>query len=249
LLDQSNQNKDADVRAAAIYLLERVASLQTEYKEPVAYTLIAIIRAASPAQKPPKMQPVDAGIRAAIQTLGRTIILPGWSASSENLDGTNLAGSDFVRLDGFRDFRIQGADLRHADFRGTDPTNARLSGSEMNDSAAYGPGFTEKIPRRETWYYEKFWYAVQFDCAELTGTQLDGSGLVGAIFGAANLSGTNLARAVLSCADFSQARNLDTPNQACVGFCALSHSAVKIMQYCKHSRYICSHWASRLGQT
>lgn len=102
---------------------------------------------------------------------------------------------------------MQGADLRHADFRGTNLTNARLSGSEMSDFAAYGPDFN---PLAKNWHYEKYWYVVQFDCAELTKTQLDGSGLAGTIFGAANMDHTNLARAVLSRADFTEARNLDS---------------------------------------
>lgn len=100
LLDQKN---DADVRAAAIFLLERVASLQVEYQQPVAYTLVAIIRAAAPIQRRDKMVPVDAGIQAIIQIFGRTTILP-LSASSQDLDGKNLAGGNFVRLDGFHPF-------------------------------------------------------------------------------------------------------------------------------------------------
>jgi hypothetical protein len=82
----------------------------------------------------------------------------------------------------------------------------------MNDSGAYGPGFNEDIPKQPEWSYQKYWYAVQFDCADLSGTAFDGSGLVGAIFGRADVKGANFQRAVLSRADFSQVANLDQAN-------------------------------------
>jgi uncharacterized protein YjbI with pentapeptide repeats len=129
-----------------------------------------------------------------------------------NLDAANLAGADFGRLTGFRNRRLQGADLRVANFHHADLGGTRLSGAEMNDSAAYGPDFTDETPRRSSWSYEKYWYSVQFDCADLTDTQLDGAGLTGALFGRANMNRTNLDRANISRADFTRVRNLDTVN-------------------------------------
>ena len=202
--------KDPTVRAAAIYLLERVVSIRPEYSDPVARTLVAFILRASPQQKPPKAIHVDVDVRAAVQVLGRTALIPSNERNSLNLDAANLAAADFGGLSGFRYRRFEGADLRNANFAGADLTGARLSGTEMNDSGAYGPSFSAMIPQSPDWSYQKYWYTVQFDCADLTHTQFDGAGLVGALFGYANVDSANFERANISRADFSQARNLES---------------------------------------
>jgi uncharacterized protein YjbI with pentapeptide repeats len=189
--------------------LERVAANRAEYREPIANTLVSYIRSKTPISKPPKADRIGVDLRAAVHVLGRTAIIPEQSTTTLNLDGVNLAGADFSNLTGFAGRRLDGADLRSANFIGASLRGTQFSGAEMNDSGAYGPDFNEDIPRRSEWSYEKYWYAAQFDNADLTDAALDGSGLVGVLFGHANLENTNFERAVLSRADFSQAHNLD----------------------------------------
>jgi len=200
------------VRASGIYLLERVASNRAEYREPIASTLVAFIRNETPDSKPAKAHRIDVDLRAAVHVLGRTAIIPDDSTTTLNLDGVNLAGADFSNLKGFAGRRLDGADLRAANFIGANLRGAQLSGVDMNDSGAYGPEFTDEVTHRPEWSYEKYWYAAQFDNADLTGAMLDGSGLAGVLFGRANLKDVNLERTVLSRADFSLAKNLETAN-------------------------------------
>jgi uncharacterized protein YjbI with pentapeptide repeats len=200
---------DPNVRASGIYLLERVASNRAEYREPIANALVSFIRSKTPTVRSAKAGRIDVDVRAAVHVLGRTAIIPENATTTLNLDGVNLAGADFSYLPGFAGRRLDGADLRVANFIGANLRGTQMSGAEMNDSAAFGPEFNEAVPRRPEWSYEKYWYAVQFDCADLTDALLDGSGLVGALFGRADLQNTHLERAVLSRADFTQAQNLD----------------------------------------
>ena len=200
---------DPTVRAAGIYLVEKVAALEAQYHDPISRTLVEFIRQKTPHIRPAKPDFVGPDVKAAIHVLGRTAPISDQDKYSLTLDETNLAGADFSWLSRFRDRRLQGVDLRHANFQHADLRGALLSGSEMNDSGAYGPDFTEDVPRRETWGWEKYRYAVQFDCADLSEAQLNDSGLVGVLFGRANLNSTNLDQSNISRADFTNVRNLD----------------------------------------
>jgi hypothetical protein len=206
------KEKDLKIQAAGIYLIERVAALRPEYRDPISHTLVALIKDQTPPGKPAKALEVGIDVRAAIRVLGRTAIIGEEQKTSLNLDQSNLAGADLSYLTGFAGNRMHGADLRHANFQYSNLSKTGMSGAEMNDSGAFGPSFSEEIPKREQWYYEKYWYAVQFDCADLSDAQLDGSGLVGAIFGRANLARTNFETANLSRADFTLARNIELAN-------------------------------------
>jgi len=207
------QEDSPTVRAGAIYLLERVASIDSSYKDPIANTLVGFLKQNNGEKsQPEKPALVDVDVRATIHVLGRTTFIPIKLSTILNLDGFKLDGADFSWLSGFSERRLQGTHLHVANFTGTNLTKTRMSGAEMNDSEAYGTQFSSSVPLANDWFYKKYWFAVQFDCANLTETQLDGSGLVGALFGRAKLNKTNFSRAVLSRADFSKARGLETSN-------------------------------------
>jgi Pentapeptide repeats (8 copies) len=203
---------DPTVRAAGIYLVEKVGALEPQYHDPISRTLVEFIKQKTPQIRPAKPEFVGPDVKAAIHVLGRTAPISDQDKYSLTLDETNLAGADFAWLSGFRDRHLQGADLRHANFQHADLREAWLNGSVMNDSGAYGPDFTENVPRRESWGWEKYRYAVQFDCADLSGAHLTDAGLVGVLFGGANMNLTNLHNSNISRADFTNVRNLDKVN-------------------------------------
>jgi Pentapeptide repeats (8 copies) len=206
------KEKDATVRAAGIYLIEQVGALDQQYRDPISRTLVAFVHQQTPRSRLLLPQYVEPDVKAAIQVLGRTAPISDHDKFAMNLDATNLAAADFGWLMGFKERRLQGADLRHANFKHADLSGARLSGAEMNEWAAYGPKFGPAVYQRASWAWEKYRYVVEFDCANLKDTQLDGTGLTGALFGRANMEATNLDRANLSRADFSSARNLEEIN-------------------------------------
>jgi uncharacterized protein YjbI with pentapeptide repeats len=201
------------VRAAGIYLVEKVGALETQYHDPISRTLVEFIKQNTTQIRPAKPKFVGPDVKAAIHVLGRTAPISDRDKYSLNLDHANLAGADFSWLPGFKERHLQAADLRHANFQHADLRGTWLNGSDMNDSGAYGPDFTNDVPRGKDWdLWQKFDYAVQFDCADLTGAALADAGLVGVLFGRADMNLANLNNSNISRADFTKVRNLDKVN-------------------------------------
>lgn len=204
------KEENPTVRAAGIYLVEKVGALEAQYHDPISRTLVEFVKQNTFPIHTAKPQFVGADVKAAIHVLGRTTPISDRDKYSLNLDHANLAGADFSWSSGFKERHLQAADLRHANFQHADLRRTWLNGSNMNDSGAYGPEFTDEVPRGKDWdLWRKFDYAVQFDCADLTGAELADAGLVGVLFGHADMKFANLNNSNVSRADFTKVRNLD----------------------------------------
>lgn len=223
----SDAGPTAEVRAGAVFTLERVAVESAASFGPILQVLMGYLRTHSPRLLDEKTFTARASLRMDVgaaflafeRLLSRRaavrddlqIVLPQVHYPSANLSGANLSGANLSAAS------LHGADLGGADLSGADLSGADLSGADLSSCDLSGADINDADLTGAT-LYDAHLMGAYVRGSDLRGADLGEAHLRGAILVGADLRGAYLRLADLSGAHLRDANLAD----AIVGWADLS---------------------------